>query len=475
MRVPYWFAGAAVCLNLLGPVSGEPQTKPTANRATAHDRATRAEMRGRLDALVGNLHERGLFDGAVVVANGRDVVWERGFGYAHIDRKIPFTADTATDGASLAKTFTAALVLALSGEGRLRLDDPVQRWLPELPYATVTWRHLLSHSSGLPVLDYDYFDKWLPANEVRTTESLLGVLTAQRPALFFAPGTAFEYSSFGYDVAALAAARVARSTYAELLKARLFRPLGLTSAFVRPGRLSDFRGTRTMGYRRAGEGLVPHDVFDFEGFHGGSNVYASARELHLWNASFLERPPLSGTALKAALQPARIGTAASRLTLGSWYRSPDAAAFWYSGHLQGFHSEVFRDVRSRWSVVYVSNNTLEPWLQKTLVRAIRSILAGREVPPLAAPATVDISRDSYGNLLGRWVASDGERWTVERSSDHLALGWKEVNYRMVQVDPRTFYVPGADMMVGFAGTAGGAPTRLYVSSNLDERWAKRAR
>lgn len=84
------------------------------------------------------------------------------------------------------------------------------------------------------VLDYDFFDKWLPPGEVRTTESLLGVLAAQKPALAFAPGTAFEYSSFGYDLAALAAARVARSTYAELLKARVFDPLGVTSAFVHP-------------------------------------------------------------------------------------------------------------------------------------------------------------------------------------------------------------------------------------------------
>ena len=125
--------------------------------------------------------------------------------------------------------------------------------------------------------------------------------------------------------------------------------------------------------------------------------------------------------------------------------------------------------------MYVSNNTLEPWLQKALVRAIRSILAGREVPPLAAPAIDDIARDSYGTLIGRWVTSDGERLTVERSGDHLALGWKAVSYRMVQVDHRTFYVPGADVMVGFGGSSVGAPARLYVSSALDERWSARAR
>ena len=136
MRVPYWFAGATVCLNLLGPVSDVTQTTPARPTAMADVRgngATRAGIRRRLDGLVGNLHDRGLFDGAVVVANGRDVVWERGLGYAHIDGNRPFTADTLIDGASLAKTFTAALVLALNGDARVRLDDPVQRWLPELP------------------------------------------------------------------------------------------------------------------------------------------------------------------------------------------------------------------------------------------------------------------------------------------------------------------------------------------------------
>jgi CubicO group peptidase (beta-lactamase class C family) len=478
MRILHRVVGATVCLISLGAASCVPQTTPARNNTTANVRAngaTRAEIRTRLDRLVRDLHDRGLFDGAVVVGDGRDVVWEQGFGYADIGRKIEFDADTAVDGASLAKTFTAALVLGLSGEGRLRLDDPIRVWLPELPYPAITWRHLLSHSSGVPVLDYDYFDKWLPANEVRTTESLLGVLAAQRPALAFAPGTAFEYSSLGYDLAALAAARLSRSTYAELLKTHIFEPLGFTSAFVRPGRLSDFPGIRTLAYRRHGETPVPHDVFDFEGFHGGSNVYLSARELHLWNASFLEKPTLSAAALTVALQPARIGAAESRLTLGSWYRSPDAAAAWYSGHLQGFHSEVFRDVRTRSSVVYVSNNTLELWLQKALVRAIRSIVAGGDTAPLAAPPIADISPDTSQRLVGAWVTPDGERLVVERASDHLALRLKDVSYRMVQVDPRAFYVPGTDMMVGIAADSVGVPIRLYISSNLDERWCERAR
>lgn len=469
----HWIAAATACVSLLAPAERRPA--PARRAAGLEPPQVSATIRQRLDGLVDGLHGQGRFDGAVVVGKGRAVVWERGVGYANRDRRVPFTADTAADGGSLAKTFTAALVLQLRAEGRLDLEAPVRTWLPELPYPAITWRHLLSHSSGLPVLDYDYFDPWLPAGQVRTTGSLLGVLAAQRPALAFAPGTAFEYSSFGYDLAALGAARVARSTFADVLETRILRRLDLRSAFVRPARLADFPGTRTLAYRRAGDAVVPHDVFDGEGFHGGSNVYISARDLHVWNASFLERPAVGRAALRAALQYARIGGAESRLTLGSWYRTEDATAFWYSGHLQGFHGEVFRDLRTGWSIVYVSNNTIAPWLQKALVRSIRSILAGAEVAPPSPPPVLELTAAQHSTLVGGWRLSGGERMRIERADDHLALRWKGVAYRMVAVDPRAFYVPGADLMIGFAGGAGGPPARMHVASNVEERWGARER
>jgi CubicO group peptidase (beta-lactamase class C family) len=200
-------------------------------------------LASRLATLLADLHERGLFNGALVVGDDQNIAFARGVGYADAERGIPFTPDTPADGASLAKTFTAALVIMLEHDGLLDLDAPAQRLLPELPYAEITLRHLLSHSSGIPVLGYDYFDPWIPPNQVRTTEALLAVIAAQRPVLAFPPGTGFEYSSFGYDLAALAAARAGGKPYAELLAERIFRPLGITSAFVRPARLGDFRAS----------------------------------------------------------------------------------------------------------------------------------------------------------------------------------------------------------------------------------------
>ena len=411
----------------------------------------------RLDTFAGDLHQRGLFDGAIVVGDARGIIWEKGYGLANREQNVPFTPSTPADGGSLAKTVTAALVLDLAREGVVDLDAPVQRYLPELPWKTITLRHLLSHSGGIPVADYDWFDPFLPAPAIRTTGALLKVLETQRPPLAFEPGTRFEYSSLGYDLAALAAARAAgKSSFAQLAQERFFVPLGFTDSFFRPARFADFPGVRTLGYRVVDGKAALNDVFDYEGFHGGSNIYFSARDLHRWNASFFDR--------SESQEMAKIGSGTSGLTLGSWYRSADGTMFSYAGHLQGFHDEAFRDMKTKQSIVYLSNNSLEPWMQHALVRGIRAILAGGNPTPAQPPAVVAVSKEDLPRLNGTWmlgetrgVIKDG---TIERDG---------VVYRMFQVRPHAFYVPGLDLVLGFADDL----TRMYYSNHFEEGWGER--
>ncbi len=390
-----------------------------------------ATIPNRLDAFFSDLHARGLFDGAVVVGRGEDVLFARGYGFANREQRTPFTPDTPADGASLAKTFTAALVLELASEGKLRLDDPAQRLLPELPYPAITLRHLLLHRTGLP--DYDWFDSVLPRDQVRTTQVLLDTLAAKKPALAFEPGSAFEYSSFSYDLALLAASRAAGKTYEALLAERFFRPLGITSAFLRPARLHDFPGVRTLGYR----GDKVHDVFDYEAFHGGSNIYISARDLHRWNASFFARPSPD---------------APTPLSLGNWYHS--GSQFSYAGHLQGFHDEVYRDLKTRRSIVYMSNNSIDPWVQHAIVRSVNAILDGRAPERVGSLATEAVP------LAGTWRTERGEVITIAQTGDHLSVVHDGLHVRMVQVKPNTYYAPGLDYVMGFANGA------LHVSTNF---------
>jgi CubicO group peptidase (beta-lactamase class C family) len=471
---------AAFVCPAIGCSGGEPQSaKGSATEASGRV-ADSATVHQRLQALMDGLHQAERFDGAVVVSDARGEVFAQGYGWADAERQVPFTPETATDGASLAKTFTAALALALQAEGTLDLDAPVTRLLPELPYPGVTVRQLLAHSSGIPVRDYDFFDLDFAPGAVRTTEDLLRALAKRRAPAATAPGTAFEYSSFGYDLAALACARAGGRAYFQLLDERFLRPLGIASAFVRPGRLADFPGVRTLGYRRDAGRVVVNDVFEGEAFHGGCNIYISARDLDRWNASFLRAPRLPPAALTADLTPATLAPGAgetapgrSGLTLGSWYRRGDDGAFWYSGHLQAFHSEVFRDVRRGWSIVSTSNNTIDPWMQKGLVRAIVRVLEGGAPIAPAIPPVEEVPVEARLGLAGRYEAPEGEALLLEAPAGGLRLVRQGVAYRVHRLAPDAFYVPGLDFVLGFAKTDPPAGWKMFVSSNVGEWWSPR--
>ena len=106
-----------------------------------------------LDAALARLASEGRFSGAVVIRGAEGVRFARGYGLADPFENTAFTPETPADSASLAKPVTSAAVLFLSRGGKVSLDAPVQRYLPEYPHATATVRHLLSHSAGLELQD----------------------------------------------------------------------------------------------------------------------------------------------------------------------------------------------------------------------------------------------------------------------------------------------------------------------------------
>jgi CubicO group peptidase (beta-lactamase class C family) len=183
-----------------------------------------------IDSLMTDLRDRGNFSGAVVVHRGDEIVYERGFGFANNAEQVPFTPDTPANGASLAKTLTAAALLMLEAEDRIGLDDPVSRYLPGFPYPAVTVRHLLTHSSGLRTSPPGE----PPVGETITNELELEILAEVAPRLSFDPGSGFQYSNLAYDLAAMVIERVTGSSYASFLDERIFEPVGMDSAFIRP-------------------------------------------------------------------------------------------------------------------------------------------------------------------------------------------------------------------------------------------------
>ena len=427
-------------------------------------RGSDAPLAARVDAVLAPLVQAHEFSGAVVLTRRGRVVYERGFGLANHAAGTAFTADTPTDGASLAKTFTAAAVALLAAEGRIALDAPVATYLPAYPHRATSVRHLLSHSSGLPP-QYESFDPFFGPDELRTTQRLLALVALHFPSPAFEPGTRFEYSSLGHDAAALLVEQVSGQTFERFLRERFFGPLAMDASFVRPARLTEWQGVRTMGYRWRQGHWAPLDVFDLEGFVGGSNLYFSARDLSRWASAHADSRALPAAVERAGQQRPCLAGAASAINLLSWYCNEQADAAtrcWYSGDLNAFYSLVMWDRRRGESLVYVSNSALPAWRRAELAQDLGDALAG--LPQRSRPVALlrRFDKATRQSIAGRYKSP--LLGTVTVGADLRLCIDGEPDYPVFQVSSEVFYVPGRDLWLGFTGGEG--PAVMQVRSVL---------
>ena len=188
--------------------------------------------------------------GMVVAAafDGRPVL-VRTLGWANVEHRVPLRRNSVFALASVTKQFTAAVILKLMEERRLRLDDKVAKYVPELPQGgRITLYQLLVQTSGLP--DYAEDPAGSPTKSVpKTPLQMLEWIGRLTPALQFEPGTKWAYSNSNYVLLGLIAERVAKRPLAELFEAMLFKPAGLTAtAFDNPRDVVFFRA---QGYRKS--------------------------------------------------------------------------------------------------------------------------------------------------------------------------------------------------------------------------------
>ncbi len=415
----------------------------------------------RVEAVLAPLIARHEFMGAVVLVRHGQVVYARGAGFADVARAVPFTPATPADGASLAKTFTAAGIWALVDEGRITLDTPVTAYLPEYPHAATTVRHLLAHSNGLPPY-YEAFDPYFKPGAVRTTTDLLAVVRRTQPSPRFQPGERFEYSNLGFDAAALVIERVSGQRIEDFFRERFFAPLGLTTAFARPARFGDWSGVRTLGYRWRNNGWEIADVIDGEAFIGASNLYLSALDVARWAGAHAEGGVMPASVHTDGQPPSLIAGHASAISARSWFCDVGGARCHYTGTNNAFQSLAYWDRDRREAVAMVSSSSVPARSLIALERALVALLAGRaEDQP--APAALPLASARSARLVGRYAWSP--RDTLVVSGDTTGLRWRigaGLETDLFLIEAATLYLPSLDLYA--AATGDSARPSLHVRS-----------
>ncbi|MET8836864.1 serine hydrolase domain-containing protein [Micromonospora sp. NPDC004540] len=227
--------------------------------------------------------------GVLLLARGDDLLVDRVTGSA--DAESPCTHATRFQIASISKQMAAVAVLLLAERGTLRLDDAINRWLPDPPaaWSGITPHHLLTHTSGLGHWEeYPMIDLAEPVEP----DKLLAVFAGVPP--LFAPGAGWHYSSPGYVLLARAVERASGRPYAEFLAEEVFAPLGMTGSFA-----GDAAGRDDVAVGHEGGRPVPSWNLDTVSM-GAGDVWCTGADLLTW-LDVPRRGRLLGPAAVAAM------------------------------------------------------------------------------------------------------------------------------------------------------------------------------
>jgi len=318
---------------------------------------------------------------AVLVRKNGRTVFYRGYGVRDLRSRAPIDPRTGFRLASVTKPMTAAAIMTLVRDGRLRYEDTLTRALPGFPaYGSgVTIRHLLTHTGGLP--DYEPLMEsaqkekgtiWTPKRQIRDDE-VLALLEKETRGLF-TPGTSWAYSNSGYVVLGLVAARAAGKPFGNVLRERIFTPLGMTRTLAYEKGKNEVPA-RAYGHTKEPTGFRETDQSSTSATLGDGGVYSCLEDLAKWDAALRTNALLSKEEMAAALTPVRLSDGSQPLwpkgdqgddnlfpgqpvAYGfGWFLDPRRGRprAWHHGETMGFRSVVERFPADGVSVVVLAN------------------------------------------------------------------------------------------------------------------------
>jgi D-alanyl-D-alanine carboxypeptidase len=352
------FLSAALVLTATTSAAANPARARSARFPSSRgvDAYVRREMRRR--------HIPGL--SLAVLRDGR-VIKEQGYGLASVELGVPATAATVYQLASTTKVFTGAAVMLLAQEGRLSLEDPVTKLLPELPaaWSAVTVRHCVTHTSGLPDAALsDETDEVIAPTRAEALVKLAALPFVSRP------GEKWEYNQTGFMLLGMIIERLSGVTFEEFLARRFFRPLGMRrtsfgdSFEVVPGRSTLYTRYVLEGGKLvdAPDGRIHTTQFKYPVYlYPGAGLNSTAADMAKWDAALdsgrvLGRPALAEMWTAARLSDGRVFRFdQSTMGYGAGWLVDDAPGHKSAGHSGGDATIYIRFIDDRLSVVVLTN------------------------------------------------------------------------------------------------------------------------
>ncbi|MEM6709864.1 MAG: serine hydrolase domain-containing protein [Pseudomonadota bacterium] len=398
---------------------------------------------------------------SVAIARDGTLIYEGWSGLADLERRVPIDRRTRFLIASISKQFTAFAVHTLAAAGKLRLDQPLTDFFPQLGAVgdTVTSRHLLDHTGGLREVNTLVQLLGLSESAPVTAEQMLA-LTLRQKGANFPPGTDEEYSNTGYQLLAHIVARVSGQSFPDYLQAKVFKPMGMSRSFVRtdPNALIEHAA---LGYEAVGDDLAHRPVLA-TGI-GATGMVSTPRDLVRWGHALntAERagdPVLQAMAERTRLPDGRVVVAGS----GQEFRAFRGLKTWsHGGSTGGFRSFLLRLPEEGIVLAVVGNRA--DFLKAKFAFELAAVLLEDKLDPVPTPDLRPETLATLDRYVGDYRLFPGSVFSLRRSGEALTFATYGADdaFELPWLSRGKFLLnPSRDIRLVFPGTDGSPADHL---------------
>lgn len=363
-----------------------------------------------MDALLAKYNKAGVFNGSVLVARGDEVLYRGAVGKAVIEWDVANTPDTRFRIGSVTKQFTAALILQFVEDGKIALDAPLSRYLPDYPKAQadkVTIHHLLTHTSGipsytgLPDFGIDMMRRHVEPDSFLTVFSGL--------PLEFEPGTRWRYDNSGYFILGVVIAHVTGKPYDLVLRERILDPLGLENTGYDHN--DAIIPLLASGYQRMPGGYQRAPFMDSNLPYAAGMLYSNAGDLLKWTRALHAGQVFKNAeSLRSMITPflENYGYGLQIMNLPAGKDS--VRVIRHSGGINGFSSQLWYLPDDGYTIVTLDNTTANSGI---VADAAFRLLHGLDVPeprmPIADELVPVIEREGIDAAVAHYHELKSEK------------------------------------------------------------------
>jgi len=353
----------------------------------------------------------GDFMGTILVARDGQVLLNNAYGLSNVALKIASYPEVRFPLGSVTKQFTAAAILLLEERGKLSINDPIKKYLPDAPAAwdEITLFHLLTQASGIP--NSMGLPRQDPKNERHFTPEQLVERLRDLP-LEFRPGTSCNYSNSGYVLLGYLIEKISGKSYERFLREQLFAPLNMWNTKYEPSLAKISH--RARGYTRTPEGPVAARDSDLSVAFSAAGLYSTSGDLLKWVQGLYGGKVLKPASLQKMTTP-HINHCAFGIDVES---APNGGQIYsQSGAIEGFETRVVYVPAEKLVVIVLAN--LSGGAADDLVLDLRRVAEGDVDRLVSDRVPVSLSPQALERLTGHYWSEDGSLITVLRKDDHL--------------------------------------------------------